>query len=841
MTAPPVPVAAAKHAPLLLVILLLVAGIGLYWGWQAFWFLTDDSFIFYRYVSNSVLGYGYTWNLPPHRPVEGYTSFLWVLLLDGTWRLTGSQPPDSANVLSLASAYVTTALTLLMLWRLELRPALQRMRLPLILLALAGVLTNRTFLAWTSSGLETALFNALLTAWVYVVLFVSPTQRWRWLLVTATATLSALTRPDGLLLVVASGTLVVLAAVGGPRPRRPKMDWVLAGLPFLGLAAHFLWRKSYYGEWLPNTFAAKYVSAWPESGWRYALSFVIEYALWFWLGLAVVFVALKLRPTWRRIRAGWSTTRDPQGLPISALSVVVAVGALGAHFAYYTFVIGGDFFEYRVYSHLVGLLFVSSLWLINAVNWGPRRALAYLSLFVACGLPIPWTHWQLSQPLTTREQTQPLILAVAPHLPAFAQPYVGLFDDLQAWLITHGVCVRHQTHKIFVQERLALYPSRDRGLLIAPDPHPTFVAGAVGVISWQYPTVNILDSLGLNDYVIARNPTDPDRPRFMAHDRFAPPGYLECFEPNFKMVADNKYVVAQRIGDMTQRIPDCESRDWPAGASLPLRVDGEHPPENLELAQRAPAVDRYLWTIWPADPTYLYVVPPDQDGTQTAAELNAALNRYAGPGCLVWQPAGAGARPYLFTFLPGQRRPPLSEVQTRFPWANIVDESNLDEPFAYNLAYATPYEAPAVVVPEQRHEAVWSNHLALLGLDLDADSVAPGDTVWLTLYQSVTAPLSDASFSFFVHLLNDANRTGPELIAQDDGEACRGLYPVTAWEADTLIAFRVALLVPETTPPGEYRLVTGLYNWQTGRRLALTQPVGDTDSVTLSTIVVRPR
>ena len=126
-------------------------------------------------------------------------------------------------------------------------------------------------------------------------------------------------------------------------------------------------------------------------------------------------------------------------------------------------------------------------------------------------------------------------------------------------------------------------------------------------------------------------------------------------------------------------------------------------------------------------------MPTDQGGTQTAAELNAALNRYAGPACLVWQPAGAGARPYLFTFLPGQRRPPLSEVQTRFPWASIVDESNLAEPFAYNLAYAAPYEAPAVVAPEQRHEAVWSNHLALLGLDLDADSVAPGDTVWLTL------------------------------------------------------------------------------------------------------------
>lgn len=39
--------------------LVAVAGVvGLSVGWRVFWFLTDDAFIAFRYVSNSILGHG---------------------------------------------------------------------------------------------------------------------------------------------------------------------------------------------------------------------------------------------------------------------------------------------------------------------------------------------------------------------------------------------------------------------------------------------------------------------------------------------------------------------------------------------------------------------------------------------------------------------------------------------------------------------------------------------------------------------------------------------------------------------------------------------------------------
>ena len=55
-------------------------------GWREFLFLTDDAFIAFRYASNSLRGFGLVWNPPPFAPVEGYTSFLWVVLLWGHGR-----------------------------------------------------------------------------------------------------------------------------------------------------------------------------------------------------------------------------------------------------------------------------------------------------------------------------------------------------------------------------------------------------------------------------------------------------------------------------------------------------------------------------------------------------------------------------------------------------------------------------------------------------------------------------------------------------------------------------------------------------------------------------------
>lgn len=834
---------------LFLSVILIVAGVGLYWGWRTFWFLTDDAYIFFRYISSSVLGYGYTWNLPPFRPVEGYTSFLWVVLLEVVWRITGVQPPESANAVSLFFAYGTTLLSIAMLLKVKLQPALNKMRLPLTLFALVGILTNRTYLTWTSSGLETALFNFLFTLWIFIGLFVhSATRRWSFSIILVSV-LAALTRPDGLLLVATSILLTIFKLYVQFRSTGFSPRFFLPFTPLLALIAHFTWRRLYYGEWLPNTYAAKYVTAWPESGLRYWFSFTMEYALWFWLLLVLIFIVLGARQLFVSMRT-WRITEWLTPATFGSKGVVQAgiIGTLLAHFFYYTFIIGGDYFEYRVYSHLIVLIFVSTIWLMNALRFKAIKALIFLNLFVFCSLPIPWMHWMLTHSLTTREQTFSLTMPVAPQFPAIVRPYVDLFDGAQSWLIAHGVCNRHQEHKVFALERADLYPDRERGLLLSPDAHPVFVAGAVGVISWRFPTVNIIDWLGLNDYVIARNPIDPTHTRYMAHDRFPPVGYAKCFQPNLKMIADNKFVIAQRETDAITTIQDCEDHAWSP------RI--EHPPDtedsntdNLNILLPAAAdFEAYLWNVWPTDPSYIFFVPPTQKGIQALDPLRRAFTNYNGLGCMVLPSPNMAADVqnvphYMFTFLSPQNRPPLSNVQALFPWTEIVTERYITEPFAYNLGYAAPIEENIEVIPDSPVWATWTNGVILQGYDLPQDTYAPGETIYLTLYYLTQAPLLDTDFNFFVHLSDAADLSASVLIGQDDGEICRGLYPSRFWQPGTIIANKVAVSLPVEMLPGEYQLRTGFYSWQTSARLHVVdvESVNGEEAVDVVTVRVQTR
>ena len=69
-------------------------------------------------------------------------------------------------------------------------------------------------------------------------------------------------------------------------------------------------------------------------------------------------------------------------LGVLRLSLVEAavVATLLVHFSYYTFVIGGDHFEWRVYCHLILLVFVSLVWLLDKA--GTRAVVALPGLLL---------------------------------------------------------------------------------------------------------------------------------------------------------------------------------------------------------------------------------------------------------------------------------------------------------------------------------------------------------------------------------------------------------------------------------------------------------------------------
>jgi arabinofuranosyltransferase len=99
-----------------------------------------------------------------------------------------------------------------MILTMTLNDQLRKYRILLLGLIFVGVISNRTFLAWTSSGLETSMFNFFLTLWVYCTLYFPVNSR-RWMFgITLAAALVTLTRPDGLLFALITSGLVLFTA-----------------------------------------------------------------------------------------------------------------------------------------------------------------------------------------------------------------------------------------------------------------------------------------------------------------------------------------------------------------------------------------------------------------------------------------------------------------------------------------------------------------------------------------------------------------------------------------------------------------------------------------------------
>lgn len=516
-------------------------------GWALFWFLTDDAFIAFRYVSNRQLGHGYVWNAAPWLPVEGYTSFLWIVLLDLVWTLSGVAPPDAANVLSLLFSLATVALFVRAAWRLTEHDG-RKGRVFLLALAVLGLTTQRVFLTWTSSGLETALFNFLLFAWGYAAFRLSAgAPRYRWALSGLAAAL-ALTRPDGYLFVAATLAIYGLAWL------QHKVRLVRVARfasPLLLVLAHLLWRRAFYGEWLPNTYYAKSVDPLPDLGLRFLAMFVVEHALWLWLLLATA--AFSRARAWR----GFGTR----------LPAALAVLAVLAHVTFYTVITGGDHFEYRVLSHLVPPFVLLLLWSALRLFRSPGLAAGAIVVVLGLSAVLPWMQWRAN--LAQGEWVPELrLFPIAEHLPGPLQPYGRLYDALEEANAEHFVAMRHQHHKLFGDHQMAWVPPREQGAqLFAGVENPVVLTTGAGVTGWRFPSAHILDYYGLNDYVVARTRPLAPNVRIVAHARRPPPGYVEAFRPNVT-------VTPTSISELrTRRVPlhdaDIEAIEARFRAALP--------------------------------------------------------------------------------------------------------------------------------------------------------------------------------------------------------------------------------------------------------------------------------
>ncbi|MEM6295370.1 MAG: hypothetical protein AAGA54_29120 [Myxococcota bacterium] len=330
--------------------LLLAALAAFFVQLRAWSFLCDDAFISFRYADH--LGrYGmpvFNVGVEPPEFVEGYTNFSWVLLL-GLGVAVGVSPPTLAPLLTGASMLAVLVLSVLLVR--SLRPEASASLEPLDLAPALLLVAMPEAMVWSGGGLETAFAAAVvlgaMLSW----------QRGALRRAAGLAALAGLTRPDALLPIALFGLGWLLAqAPAVIRTRRaPKIPWrrvgVAATVFAVPLLLHLLWRRSYYGAWVPNTWPIKahgmllrdtygqaYVQAWIDN---------VHLAWW-------TPVILGLRPR-------------------HAVVVLPVAGVVT-----YGWWVGGDFMAYsRFYVVATALLAVLAGWVLaDACVWLKRRVAA---------------------------------------------------------------------------------------------------------------------------------------------------------------------------------------------------------------------------------------------------------------------------------------------------------------------------------------------------------------------------------------------------------------------------------------------------------------------------------
>ncbi|MCX7048518.1 MAG: hypothetical protein NTX50_23915 [Candidatus Sumerlaeota bacterium] len=256
--------AIACRLSFILPFLLLAVHLGYYGGWSQ-----DDPYISYRYADNLAAGKGLVFN--ESERVEGYSNFLYVLVLAGASRLGFVLP----NFSPLFGA-ICALLTMEIVW-LGLRNGGQDnpLRYPgLWALALSG-----PWAVWAVGGLETP-FYALIGTVALLACAREMGRRPALPLSAVACALAAMCRPEGVIFFAVclaakiiwirqrqgawieevkpgEGCRIPARLVFGPQYE----TWARVGLWsaafVLIFGAYTIWRVGYFGHLLPNTFYSK--------------------------------------------------------------------------------------------------------------------------------------------------------------------------------------------------------------------------------------------------------------------------------------------------------------------------------------------------------------------------------------------------------------------------------------------------------------------------------------------------------------------------------------------------------------------------------------------------------
>jgi hypothetical protein len=341
------------------------------WGAIDGAWVCDDAFISFRYCRNLIDGLGLVYNAGEH--VEGYTNFLWVMLIAGGMGL-GAEPVVLGQVLGVLFFVGTIAV----LWH-------SARLMGTIPLAAIGLALHQHTQIFSTCGLETSMYTFLVTSGLVALIGAEKTRQFA--LGGLCLILATMTRPDGALFYVLGGTVVVSIAAR-------RRDW----RPFVGYAAsfvllyvpYFFWKFAYYGHALPNTFYAKSASEpYVGQGFYYVRLYLTCY---YYLIPALVV------PLWILLRRNGDTGVETDGRRGPLLVTLFTLP-----FLMYVIWVGGDFMFARFCLPVTPALFLGLQFLVRTHRWSAFLVTAIV-LVASFATLYPAETIKLGNPRTVAEE-----------------------------------------------------------------------------------------------------------------------------------------------------------------------------------------------------------------------------------------------------------------------------------------------------------------------------------------------------------------------------------------------------------------------------------------------------
>jgi hypothetical protein len=167
----------------------------------------------------------------------------------------------------------------------------------------------------------------------------------------------------------------------------------------------------------------------------------------------------------------------------------------------------------------------------------------------------------------------------------------------------------------------------------------------------------------------------------------------------------------------------------------------------------------------------------------------------------------------------------------RADW-HFVEQHNMKLAWSKDRALVYVSGKPGIPLPDKPEHELNANLSDVVSLQ-GYTSAITGSAYRVFLFWKVQSP-PPFDFTQFVHIRNQAGET----VAQADFQPLRGEYPARYWRPGEVVVDVVDIPIPAGMAAGEYRVLAGLYRWDTLERLPVTNDTTGENAVELERVQV---